>query len=332
MRLEDIGFYTLSDERALNSSTGSPLWRCELILTERCNFKCPYCRGTVCKNMSLEDACNVINLWIKDGVKNIRFSGGEPTLYSGLASLVSLCEHNNVEHIALSTNGSASFEMYKELHRLGVNDFSISLDACCSQMGDKMMGIKGAWKIVIDNIRKLSDLTYVTVGMVFNEHNINDCLESVIFADSLGVSDIRVIPSAQYNRALYKLKRLPDEILNKYPILKYRIENIKTGKRVRGLTQHDSNRCGLVLDDMAVMNGLHYPCIIYLRERGEPIGRVSHNMREERLWWMKNHNTHNDSICRRNCLDVCIDFNNKKTYQSQLQHKNEGNDNEQEIQ
>ena len=45
MKLEDIGFYTLSDERAKNSSLASPLKRCEILLTDRCNLKCPYCQG-----------------------------------------------------------------------------------------------------------------------------------------------------------------------------------------------------------------------------------------------------------------------------------------------
>ena len=43
MKLEDIGFYTLTDERAANTCKDSRLSRCELILTDVCNFKCPYC-------------------------------------------------------------------------------------------------------------------------------------------------------------------------------------------------------------------------------------------------------------------------------------------------
>jgi sulfatase maturation enzyme AslB (radical SAM superfamily) len=45
MKLQDIGFYTLSDNQAKNVSWYSDLQRCELILTDRCNFKCVYCRG-----------------------------------------------------------------------------------------------------------------------------------------------------------------------------------------------------------------------------------------------------------------------------------------------
>lgn len=34
-------------------------------------------------------------------------------------------------------------------------------------------------------------------------------------------------------------------------------------------------------------------------------------MRIERLEWFKNHDCKKDKICRNNCLDVCIDYNNK---------------------
>lgn len=43
--LKEIGFYTLSNERAKNMSEFSQMKRCEMIITEYCNFKCKYCRG-----------------------------------------------------------------------------------------------------------------------------------------------------------------------------------------------------------------------------------------------------------------------------------------------
>jgi uncharacterized protein YutD len=45
MKLEEIGFYSLSDQRAKEASCTSQMKRCEMIITEECNFKCPYCRG-----------------------------------------------------------------------------------------------------------------------------------------------------------------------------------------------------------------------------------------------------------------------------------------------
>lgn len=89
--LEKIGFYTLSNDRARQSSVNTPLWRAELILTDMCNFKCPYCRplrDDIKGELLFSKAEETIRLWIEEGLKNVRFSGGEPTLYPGLDTLV----------------------------------------------------------------------------------------------------------------------------------------------------------------------------------------------------------------------------------------------------
>lgn len=314
MNLQDIGFYTLSDERAKTSSFDSPLYRCELILTDDCNFNCPYCRGQreyIAGTLPFDSAMHTLKLWVKDGLKNVRFSGGEPTLYDGLDLLVKFCAKNNVERIALSTNGYGKLGYYKYLHECGVNDFSISLDGGCCAVGDKMAGgIPGAWDVVTKNIEALSKITYVTVGIVFDDQNVFDAVNTVKMAESLGVSDIRIIPAAQYGKALDMLTALPDSVLNKAPILKYRIDRARAGKPVRGFNGA-TKPCRLVLDDMAVAGDYHFPCIIYMREGGDPIGCVSEGMRQERKEWSENTDTSKDPICSTMCLDVCQDFNTK---------------------
>lgn len=311
MKLEQIGFYTLSDERARNASASAPLSRCELILTGRCNFRCPYCRHVGGKDIGYLKAWSTVVAWIEQGLKAIRFSGGEPTLYPYLANLVRLAKNRGIDHIAVSTNGSAAHDLYTELIDAGVNDFSVSLDACCAEDGEKMTGgVKGAWDRVVDNTRYLASRTYVTVGVVLTPDNAEQVRDIILFADSLGVSDIRVIPAAQEGRLL-PLVEVPPELLEKYPILRYRIENLKAGVPVRGLLPSDPKRCGLVLDDMAVMDGEHYPCIIYMREGGSPIGKVGQAMRQERERWYQEHDCHADPICSKNCLDVCVEHNRR---------------------
>lgn len=315
MKLEEIGFYTLSDERAFNSCVYSPLMRCELILTDACNFKCPYCRGLrndIKGTMSFEKAIEAVKLWSDNGLKNIRLSGGEPTVWKDIVTLVEYCKERKIDRIAMSTNGSADIKLYKELIKAGVNDFSISLDACCSSHGEVMSGgIKGAWEKVIDNIKTLSKLTYVSVGVVVTEDTFKDLKSIIEFSDSLGVEDIRIIPSAQFDAFLETAKEVDLSILEKHPILKYRVNNILNNRHVRGIKPTDSNKCGLVLDDMLIAGKYHFPCVIYMREQGNPIGKVGAGMRAERLKWHIEHDTHKDPICSKNCLDVCIDYNNK---------------------
>ena len=320
-KLEKIGFYTLSDERVENTSETSQMKRCEMIITEYCNFSCPYCRGLdskiygdrKTKQLSLKEVKTNINYWCKnEPLENIRFSGGEPTLHPNIVEIIAYAKAKGIKRIALSTNGSNSFELYSQLIENGVNDFSISLDACCAEDGDNMAGqVKGSWNKVTDNIRKISKLTYVTVGVVLTPENIDKTIETVRYAHGLGVADIRIISAAQYNKPIPRLNEVEKEIVNAHPILKYRINHFAKGINVRGRKDTDFEKCPLVLDDSVIAGDYHFPCVIYMREQGQPIGKVGKNMRSERKAWFEKHNCNKDLICRNNCLDVCIDYANK---------------------
>ena len=207
MNLKEIGFYTLSDERAENVSMESQMKRCELIITEYCNFKCSYCRGLKpeiygnrkIKELTLDEVKYIIDLWCANKpLENIRFSGGEPTLHKNIVEIVKYAKTSGIKRIAISTNGSNKISLYKELIDAGVNDFSISLDACCAEVGDKMAGgIKNSWLKVVENIKEISKLTYVTVGVVLTPENIDGTIDTIKFAHSLGVADIRIITASQ---------------------------------------------------------------------------------------------------------------------------------------
>lgn len=309
MKLENIGFYTLTDERAKNASEHSRLMRAELLLSARCNFHCPYCRGVGGPDMDFNQASSILQSWIDDHLFAVRFSGGEPTLYKRLPELVCQARDGGIKWIAISTNGSLPWRKYQELIDAGANDFSVSLDACCAADGDRMAGTKGLWERTVQTIRKLSEQVYVSVGVVLTEDNIDNASDIIAFATNLGVSDIRIIPAAQHGAMLPQVNVDP-KLLERFPILRYRLDNLNNNQQVRGLSEGDSHRCGLVMDDVAVCGSEHYPCIIYLREGGAPIGKVDGKVRGERAEWSRTHDTHSDPICSKNCLDVCVAYNN----------------------
>lgn len=319
--MDNIGFYTLSDNRCRTVSWYSDMQRCELILTDRCNFNCLYCRGIKKEyrgDISFQQAKGIIDIWTSGNLHNIRLSGGEPTLWPNLLELVKYIKSTNrdIEHIAISTNGSANLDYYIELYKAGINDFSISLDACCAATADMMAGTESKFNHISTVISELSKLTYVTTGIVLTEDNVIELPKIIDFATTLGVSDIRIIPSAQFN------KIHPIEIKTNYKLLKYRLNNLKNGNHLRGLKDTDCNQCHLVKDDMAVLYGKHFPCIIYMREQGNPIGDIYGKtlsaIREERREWFKNTDTQKDIICKKNCLDVCIEHNNKCEYYAKI--------------
>jgi pyruvate-formate lyase-activating enzyme len=307
--LDSIGFYTLTDKRAwrVAASTSPPLSRCEVLLSNRCNFRCPYCRRVGGPDADPIEVKRLLDYWIADGLAAVRFSGGEPTLWPDLKETV-MYAAKSIPRVAISTNGSATTEEYNALLNAGANDFSVSLDACCAADGEEMNGgISGAWERVVENIRFLSRHTYVTVGVVLTESNQARLNDVVRFASRLGVDDIRIIPAAQAGARL-SVRELP---ATGHPILQWRWERLQNGLPVRGINAGDSPRCSLVLDDMAVMDGQHYPCIIYLREGGTPIGPVGPTMREDRRLWCESHRSDADPICSRQCLDFCVAHNNR---------------------
>jgi len=311
----------MTEERVKNVSETSKMQRCEMIITENCNFTCPYCRGLDAsiygerrvKQLALDEIKKNIDYWCEnEPLEAIRFSGGEPTLHRNIVEIVKYAKDSGINRIAISTNGSNKIDLYKRLIENGVNDFSISLDACCADVGDKMAGnVKGAWEIVVANIREISKLTYVTVGVVLTQDNIDSLIDTIKFAHDLGVADIRIISAAQYNRPLTELEKIPQEILDAHPILKFRVTRFIAGINVRGMKKTDSPKCGLAYDDSIIAGDYVFPCVIYMREKGNAICKVGSDMRKKRIEWANSHNCFDDKICRENCLDTCVSYNNK---------------------
>ena len=312
--LSHMGFYTLTDNRCRNTSSTSPLARCVLVLTEKCNFACPYCRTNNGEEMPTSRAEEIIRLWGKEQTHAILFTGGEPTLHPDLVQLVKLAKKVGIRRVGVGTNGSADIKLYHELWKAGVDDFSISLDADNPEDGAKLSGRSGRiWEKTVANIREISSFTRVTIGLVFDEHNVHRVNEIIRFTLDLGVSDIRVNPAAQFSSRLPDIQ-LDDELIEKYPILAWRVENSRCNIGVRGLGEDDAEKCWLVLDEMVVNGDYHYPCFIYMREGGKPIGKWGPDVRERRAEWLEKHDPKRDPICINNCADCCSSFNRKFEY------------------
>ncbi len=328
MKIDEIGFYTLSEERINRSSAGfqlaelkgqaySPMVRGEILITDKCNFQCSYCRGmrSDCTgHINSDDVTATLDHWLSRGLQNIRISGGEPLMnYDQLVEIVTRSKACGVKNIAVSTNGSIPWDKYQTLIDYGVNDLSISLDACCAADAEQMAQVPDFWNTLVSNIRKASNLIYVTVGIVITPDNLEKVCDTIKFAHDLGVADIRIITAAQNDGLALSLESLPQEIVDAHPILRYRLANLAKGKNMRGLSDSDSGMCSLVYDDSCVAGKYFFPCVIYLREGGDPIGKVGDgtNMGMDRTLWSLWRNSHEDPICKNNCLDVCIEHNNR---------------------
>jgi MoaA/NifB/PqqE/SkfB family radical SAM enzyme len=308
MKLEDIGFLEVIDDRAKSITTGKISY-CEWIITSHCNFKCPYCNPIKEPDLSLEQARQVVKTLAEMHCKYVHITGGEPTTRKDLLDIIREIKSHGMR-IGISTNGSRNTEYYIGLVNAGVELYSISLDVHEKNLNKKFtMVADNVFDVVVNNIKELSKLVYTNVGIVINDDNANLYKEIIDFVSNLGAHDIRLMTSTKYNKLLEL--DVPQELLDKHPILKFRVENFNSGKNMRGSELGTSHKCHLVRDDITIMGKYYFPCAVYAREGGKPIGEFDQDNEYGRMKWFKNHDSYLDTICKQYCMDFKCRFNEK---------------------
>jgi cyclic pyranopterin phosphate synthase len=121
---------------------GRPLHDLRISVTDRCNFRCPYCMPREIfggdfaflrrdELLSFEEIARLARLFVGQGVEKIRLTGGEPLLRRDLDRLVEqLAAIDGLQDLALTTNGSLlTKERARALKAAGLHRITVSLDA-----------------------------------------------------------------------------------------------------------------------------------------------------------------------------------------------------------
>lgn len=288
--MRNTGFSEITIERL--DYNGDDPWFIELALTGDCNFNCKYCNRFK-ENINLEQLEKFFATFNR--CKHIQITGGEPTIHPQFKELFALCR-TKADKIGLSTNGTYGIENYK---KLDVDLYSISLD----DYDNAILSNRGYInpKKIKALIRELSKYAYVNVGTIIDFLNIDRINEIIQYILALGVSDIKLSTST-HGSGMPKIHG----DFSSYPILDYRIKGFNENLDMRGC---NSEKCGIALSDISVVGENHYPCLVYFREKGLPIGKISDNWQAQRREWATKHNPQQDSICRRFCMDFKSEFN-----------------------
>ena len=77
---------------ALRDKYGRAITDLRVSVTDRCNYKCVYCRtgneGAQYTELAIADYLRMVRIFVSLGVQKIRLTGGEPLLRSGLVEMV----------------------------------------------------------------------------------------------------------------------------------------------------------------------------------------------------------------------------------------------------
>ena len=164
-----------------------PLRDLRVSVTDRCNFRCPYCMPAeiygeryefLPRNdlLTFEEIARVALLSTQLGVKKVRLTGGEPLVRQDVVELVSMIANlDGIEDFAMTTNAYLLSGMAESLKKAGLQRITVSLDSIDDEVFRKMNGRGFGTAKVIDGIAaaKEAGLDPIKINAVVQK-GIND--------------------------------------------------------------------------------------------------------------------------------------------------------------
>ncbi|HEY1576652.1 MAG TPA: GTP 3',8-cyclase MoaA [Terracidiphilus sp.] len=173
--------------RRLTDSHGRIIHDLRVSITDRCNYKCVYCRtgeyGALYPELGIDEYLKLIKLFVSLGIEKVRITGGEPLLRTGLIDLIQELANLRTTSgepldLALTTNGHLLDKLAKPLKTAGLNRVTVSMDAVDAPTFERITRVPGSFKKVLAGIRaaKAAGLTPLKINCVllrgFNDNEI----------------------------------------------------------------------------------------------------------------------------------------------------------------
>jgi len=179
--------YLLAHRQRLEDRLRRPLRDLRLSVTDRCNFRCPYCMPRTryheqyrflrsSERLTFEELSRLTRLFVALGVVKLRITGGEPLVRPGLSDLIGdLTALPGIEDIALTTNGVLLAQQAAPLRAAGLKRVTVSLDSLDPAVFATMSGGFGSVDAVLQGIEaaRHAGLSPIKVNTVL-QRGLND--------------------------------------------------------------------------------------------------------------------------------------------------------------
>ena len=156
-------------------------------ITDRCNYRCVYCRtgnqGAQYAELPFGDYLRAVRLLVSLGIEKVRLTGGEPLLRNGLVGFVrDVAALRTLDgkqpDIAITTNGHLLADLVEPLKQAGLRRATVSMDAVDPAKFARITRVPKGYDQVLAGIRaaKRAGLEPVKVNAVllrgFNEDQV----------------------------------------------------------------------------------------------------------------------------------------------------------------
>ena len=151
-----------------------PITDLRISITDRCNYKCVYCRtgneGALYGDLPFEDYLRMARVLVGMGITKVRLTGGEPLLRKGVVEFVrDLAQLRAPSHngnggrdsgrdedpldIALTTNGHLLADLAQPLKDAGLTRVTVSMDAVDPDRFARITRVPNGYDHVLAGIR-----------------------------------------------------------------------------------------------------------------------------------------------------------------------------------
>ncbi|HEX6494615.1 MAG TPA: GTP 3',8-cyclase MoaA [Acidobacteriaceae bacterium] len=155
-----------ADSGRLADSHGRAITDLRVSVTDRCNYKCIYCRtgneGAQYSELPLGDYLRIIRVFVSLGIEKVRLTGGEPLLRRDLSTLIReiaqlrTASGHNLD-IAITTNGHLLAAQARSLRDAGLTRVTVSMDAVDPEIFARITRVPGSYDRVLAGVRAAQD-------------------------------------------------------------------------------------------------------------------------------------------------------------------------------
>jgi GTP 3',8-cyclase len=146
----------------LHDQHGRRISDLRISITDRCNYRCVYCRsgsdGPQFPEMPIADYLRMARVFVGLGITKVRLTGGEPLLRNGLVEMVrELATWRTLEgeplDIALTTNGHLLADLAQPLADAGLSRVTVSMDAVEPEHFARITRVPKSYERVLAGVR-----------------------------------------------------------------------------------------------------------------------------------------------------------------------------------
>jgi GTP 3',8-cyclase len=142
----------------LHDKFGRAITDLRISITDRCNYKCVYCRtgneGALYGDLPFEDYLRMARVLVGMGIGKVRLTGGEPLLRKGVVNFVGQLAKLRPElDIALTTNGHLLADLAQPLKAAGLTRVTVSMDAVDPDRFARITRVPNGYDHVLAGIR-----------------------------------------------------------------------------------------------------------------------------------------------------------------------------------